>query len=179
MAGFGAVALAERVSNRSIDRALWPLAVVAFAFHEFVDGLALAGWQVGDNSDALLPTAIVLHRVPIGIALWWLVAPTAGVRKAALALAVVAVATVAGYVSGATLVSRLSAPATGVVQGFIAGAFLHALLHRPGHEETAEPTWDLTGGLGGLIGMALLGPLHETNAPRMALRGTSRRRRRS
>src|SRR5262245_37268337 len=73
VAGFGALALAERVSSRSIDRALWPLAVVAFAFHEFVDGLALAGWQVGDHSDALLPTAIVLHRVPIGIALWWLV----------------------------------------------------------------------------------------------------------
>jgi len=171
LAGFGALALAERVSTRSIDRALWPLAVVAFAFHEFVDGLALAGWQVGDHSDALLPTAIVLHRVPIGIALWWLVAPTAGVRKAALALALVAAATVAGYVSGATLVAHLSAPATGVVQGFIAGAFLHALLHRPGHEETPEPTWDLAAGVGGLLGVALLGALHETTTPRMALEG--------
>lgn len=165
VAGFVALALAERVTDRTLDRALWPLAVLALGFHEFVDGLALAGWQAGGHSDALLPTAIVLHRIPVGIALWWLVEPTLGFRRAAIALGLVAMAVVAGFVFGAGLAAHLSGTAVGVVQGFIAGAFLHALLHRPGghvHAPAHAHGWELAAGMGGLAGAALLLAVHDS-----------------
>jgi uncharacterized membrane protein YraQ (UPF0718 family) len=166
IAGFVALALAERVTDRTLDRALWPLAVVALGFHEFIDGLALSSWQAGGRSDALLPTAIVLHRIPVGVALWWLVEPALGFRRAALALALVAVAIVAGFVSGAGLAASLSGTAVGVVQGFIAGAFLHALLHRPGAHADGphEHGWELASGMGGLAGVALLMAVHDADA---------------
>jgi hypothetical protein len=166
VAGFAALALAERITVRTLDRALWPLAVVALGFHEFVDGLALAGWQAGGHSDALLPTAIVLHRIPVGLALWWLVEPTLGFRRAAIALGLVAAAVVGGFVFGVGLASQLSGPAVGVVQGFIAGAFLHALLHRPGAVHVDGPVdehgWDLAGGVGAVAAIVLLVVAHDS-----------------
>lgn len=134
--GFLGLALVERlghVSHEAAHRIVLPVTVLAFGLHELVDGVALAGWQVDHHHghQPTLPLAVVLHRLPLGLAIWTLLRPH-GVRVAAGALAAVGVATVIGYTLGNRLLGALDGQASGLFQGLLAGAFLHAVLHQAG-----------------------------------------------
>ena len=134
--GFLGLALVERlghVSHEAAHRIVLPVTVLAFGLHELVDGIALAGWQVDHHHghQPTLPLAVVLHRLPLGLAIWTLLKPH-GTRVAVAALAAVAAATVVGYALGGQLLGALDGQASGLFQGFLAGAFLHAVLHQAG-----------------------------------------------
>ena len=99
------------------------LALLGVAIHALLDGAALA---VSDTQG--LPLAVILHRLPVGLMIWWLLAPMFGLAAAALVL--VMAATVAGYVSAPQIASGLPVGSFGHVQAFIAGMLLHVLAHR-------------------------------------------------
>ena len=93
-------------------------------------GHALGGHGHGDATAATLPLlagAVLLHRLPIGIALWWTLAPRYGRRAAVFTLAAMSIATGVGFFGGDLLAPGLAFMS--VFEAFVAGALLHVIFH--------------------------------------------------
>ncbi len=130
------------------------VAMVGLALHAFIDGIALAHGPGGGQTQQMLAVAVVVHRVPVALTVWWLLRPRHGLARATMALASVAIATVVGYVFGdaAFISARLL-----IVQALVAGSLLHVIVHRP--HLAASPRvggWRLYDGLGACLGIALV-----------------------
>ena len=133
-AGIGTPALIERTSH-----ALAPhtdnLALVGglsgIALHAFLEGAALAP----DGSG--IAAAVILHRIPVGLVIWWMLRPRHGFGRAALGIGAIAVATAAGYAVGTGLVD---VPGRGVelYQAFVGGSLLHVVFHQSRHDHRHE-----------------------------------------
>lgn len=128
-------------------------ALVGVALHALLDGAAL---HLGAEDDHLLPTAVILHRIPVGLVVWWLLRPAAGRGVATGALLGIAAVTVIGYFVGLPLVERLEAPGIAAFQVFVAGTLLHVVLHRSPVSSSDSAGSKALDGIGGLAGIALL-----------------------
>lgn len=148
------------LAGRNAERVTMPLALFGLALHAMLDGVALTG----EGSDAkLLAIAVVLHRLPVGLGLWWLARPLYGPRAAGGLLAAIAVFTVVGFYSGQTLLESAPQTLLALLQALVAGSLLHVLLkhapHPPRHSEhgsTSPRLQHVASGLGGLAGLAIL-----------------------
>jgi len=108
------------------------LGVLGLMLHGVIDGsaLTLANFQ---QSGELLPIAILLHRTPVSLTLWWLVKPEFGSRTAAMVILMLLTGTLLGYLYAEQLISSLQQPAFMAFQALVSGTLLHVLYHRPGH----------------------------------------------
>jgi len=153
----------ERSAKQAHAAALF-LACIALGIHGMMDGVALAA-----SSDARLAEglglAVVLHRLPVGLTLWWLIEPAKGARTAVWVLAAMAAATVVGFVLGGTAAETLGSPAMGLFYALVGGSLLHVVLHRPHPvaEDPATPSGRLVAGLGAVVGFGLLAVLHSAH----------------
>ncbi len=141
--------LVERLERRAYA---WTerLALVGVAIHEALDGAGLA------LSDAPgLGLAIIVHRVPVALFLWWMVSKRHGRPMAALLLTGLGALTVAGYLLGNHVVVPLGAAPVGFATAFLGGLLLHVLFSH--HFAPAGPALPRLETLGGaLAGGALL-----------------------
>lgn len=146
---------------------LW-LAFLGLALHAFADGVALFGPEAGhahgeadahDRSSAtLLALAVVLHRLPTALAIWWLVFPRLGQRSAMLMLLSVAVATVLGFLYGGRFLEGLETPGVAMFEAGVAGMLMHIVFgheHRHAALPAAAPA-RMTSAWGAVLGVALL-----------------------
>ena len=123
-AGMATPNLIERVS-----RALAPhtdnLAILGgltgLGLHAFLEGAALA------PDGTSVAAAVVLHRIPVGLAIWWILRPRHGFTAGALGIAGIGVATLAGYAAGAEL---LHGSGVELYQAFVGGSLLHVVFHQ-------------------------------------------------
>lgn len=115
------------------------VALLALGLHAFTDGVALIaghehhghGGHAGHDHDHAglgLFAALILHRLPEGAAIYWLLR-SRGERVASLGLAAVAAATVAGFVVGEAALSALEGMALALLQAFVGGVLLHVIIH--------------------------------------------------
>ncbi len=125
------------------------MAGVALAVHGLFDGAALGSAEHGD----LLAWAVVLHTVPVSLAVWQLAHRAGGRALGVTMLAVTAASTLLGFLVSSSLVAGASAAARGVVQCAMAGALLHVVGHLPAR---SVAPWS---GIGGVAGLLLLGAL--------------------
>ncbi len=157
-AGFIGPGLVEHRLERAARQTHTAALIVALAgltIHEFFDGVGLAGAFYGEDGVSLLAVAVVLHRLPIAITIWWLLAPTRGRRVAGLVLCALGAATVLGYVSVDMVAGSMDARWLGLLEALISGSLLHVVVHRPsplstpghGHRER------LAAGIGALLGL--------------------------
>ena len=108
------------------------MALSGLVIHAALDGAALSGnSDPAHGSGDFLTVGIVLHRIPVGFAIWWLVRPVFGARVAIGVLTMVAVGTVIGFVTGPAVLSGFSGAATDAFRAFVAGSLLHVAFHRP------------------------------------------------
>jgi hypothetical protein len=105
------------------------LALLALSVHALMDGVALASGGHGDTHGDMITVAVVLHRLPVGIAIWWVARPALGPLAAWTALVVVSVATVAGFVLGEGAMAAASTWGLGIFQALMAGFLLHVVSH--------------------------------------------------
>ena len=147
--------LAEKGLHRAAERVhalALLLGMAGLVLHATLDGVALAG---GDTHPQLA-MAVLLHRLPEGLTIWWLLRPTYGKAIAALALGLVGAATVLGMWAGPTMVP--DGMAIGLIEALVAGSLLHVVVHRP-HPLVhlgQGPRGRLAGGFGGLLGAAVV-----------------------
>ena len=93
------------------NSALW-LGLLGLAFHAVFNNAALNLSAVTDHGSRMLPLAIVLHRFPVGLTVWWLLRPS-GVRVASGVLLLISVATCVGYFGGPSLLAGLDSHVLG------------------------------------------------------------------
>ena len=90
------------------------------------------------RSAALLALAVILHRLPMGIAVWWLAVPILGRGAAILILGILAGATVLGFSVAGHVLVELSIPGIAIFEATIAGMLMHVVMgheHRHGAHE--------------------------------------------
>ncbi len=156
--------VAERVFERTASRAhlaILGLSVAGLAVHAVLDGIALmgAGLAESDHGHAGedLAVAVVLHNLPKGLAIWYLLQPAFGTRVAALALGALVLATTAGFLAGQPVVAALAGAAMAWFQAFVVGSILHIVMQGPaGHDRGpgGQPRWAERLGL--IFGLVLL-----------------------
>jgi hypothetical protein len=117
--------LLERLFRKATDTA--HLVIVAIAacgllIHAIVDGVALL-----PESGTGLAYAVVLHRLPVGMALWWAVRPSYGVSITVTMFALVFLATAAGYFVGETIIEIAEAKTLAMLQAFVSGSLIHVV----------------------------------------------------
>jgi uncharacterized protein len=128
--------LGERLAHRAAERVhilFLGVALVGFGVHALLDGVALSSASGLVSAVAL---AIVIHRLPDGLTIWWLLREPYGARVASAALGLTAATTVAGYVAGGAILTG-HGRWLALVQSFVGGSLIHVVLHRP--RTTAGP----------------------------------------
>ena len=104
--------------------------------HEVIEGAAFA--PLGSSVDPAFAWAVILHRVPAGLVVWWLVRPRHGIAPAALAVGSLVVATLAGFLIGNELLGPVHGPGIERYQAFVSGTLLHVIFHRGRHDHTHD-----------------------------------------
>ena len=156
LAALAAPSLAARgpgVLARPSRVAALVLGLAALILHAFSGGAP----AVSTESPETRGMALLLHRLPVGLTIWFLLRPVYGPGWALGAVAVTAAATAAGLAFGAAA-AFLQTPGWGIFQAAAAGSLLHLLFRRshPANRGESSRTARLGAGLGGFAGIALL-----------------------
>lgn len=159
----------ERVFHRAarqVHRTALMIGVMGIIAHAFVDGVALFELpDAGSYRQSMLGLGIILHRIPVGLTLWWLLLPRYGKGIALAGLVVMMAGTVGGYYFGTEMGHLVMGDGALLFQAFVAGAILHVVIHRP-HEShlPVTETPDIASrffhrraeGIGNLIGLIVV-----------------------
>lgn len=141
--GFILPTIAERTLHRSgpgTRRFVLLLALLGIAAHATLDGLFLgegqahahdhaAGAGDHDHSHDVTAWAIILHRIPEGVGIWWIVPRTLGLVPAILVTVTSVSATMFGYFVGDHVLTESSHNALALLQSLLVGSLLHVVLH--------------------------------------------------
>ncbi len=133
------------------------LGIGGLLLHTITDGGAMVLAQQ-EGSSILLALGVIMHRLPVGLAIWWLLKPQVGTRWASLVLVAMMVLTAVGYFAGEQLLSQLSLDNTVYLQAFVTGSILHVVLHQPHgqHDTKVQGKYEYQAGIGSLLGIGLL-----------------------
>jgi uncharacterized membrane protein YraQ (UPF0718 family) len=182
LVGFLLPTLAERTLHQGhagMRRTVLWLAVLGMAAHACLDGLFLAEGHASDRGHADHPHthevtawAIILHRIPEGVGIWWIIPRTLGFVPAVLITAVSVSATLFGYFLGDHVLTDTSQRGLALLQALLVGSLLHVVLHShiPAPRETGR--WRVASVVGAAIGVFVLWfvirdhfPVHEHGSP--------------
>jgi hypothetical protein len=122
------------------------LALVGLFLHATTDGVALGLESMPHEAhdhhhhhhDHGIGWAVVLHRIPVGAAVYGIFLR----RSQGFAIAAfgsIVVATLVGFFFGAPLVGVLGAGPVNAFQAFAGGVLLHVVFHKHGHEPKPQP----------------------------------------
>ncbi len=136
LAGLAFPVLLEAVYRRALERAhlvVLLIAATGLVIHSMLDGIALL--PVSDEAGMefhQLAVGVIVHRLPVGMAIWWLLRPKFGAAVAASAFLLIIFGTGVSYTLGA---GHDFAPLTLVLfQCFVAGSLVHVALFGVSHE---------------------------------------------
>jgi len=127
--GLSTPTLIERVSYSlapHTDNMALVVGLSGVLLHTLLEGAVLASPEVRAAA------AVILHRIPVGLMIWWLVRPLHGFWSAALAIGMVLATTVASYAVGARFV-RDDYQGMDLYQTFVGGLLLHTVFHKVRH----------------------------------------------
>ncbi|HSW14533.1 MAG TPA: permease [Solimonas sp.] len=153
-------------ARRSAHIAALALAILGLVLHSMADGAALSplGHESLHRHEALA-LAVAIHSVPVGLVVWWLMAPVFGPLLPALAIAAMCAGTLVGYRYGIELNEILGLQAWAWFQALVAGSILHVVFGRPhlddhAAEQTGPPPWEGLGNLAAMAALLLIGGTH-------------------
>ena len=158
----------EKAFSEAADRAhvfVVFLAAVGLTVHAVIDGVALLP-QANESPFAAdgivasqLALGVILHRLPVGMAIWWYVRKGFGTPAALATYALVIAASAAAYWLGAPILDIAEARSLAYFQAFVAGSLVHIVAFGIAHDHSADPVpagreWGYRVGI--LIGMFLI-----------------------
>ncbi len=138
-AGFILPALVERASHalaEQTDNLALVVGISGLALHATLEGAALgpgSGGSTASGGDAFA-LAVILHRIPVGLVIWWLIRPRFGQGAAALGVASLMVATLAGWVLGHEILEGMHSGGAELFQIFVSGSLVHVVYHQGRHD---------------------------------------------
>ncbi len=115
------------------------LAALGIVVHAAIDGVALVptaegGFWRGNE----LAVSVVLHRLPVGMALWWSVRPNFGKATAYAVFALIISATIVAYVAAEPVMALAAASSVAWFQAFVSGSLIHVAAFGTSHEHADE-----------------------------------------
>lgn len=147
----------EKTFRHSIHRAhvfIVILAALGLILHAIIDGIALlpdvfestnAAMQRTNTMlaesmfDNQLALGVILHRLPVGMAIWWSVRPGFGVTAALSTFVLIIAATTLAYFFGAPIVEWAETRSIGYFQAFVAGSLVHVVAFGVSHDHDERP----------------------------------------
>ena len=126
--GFGLPITIEHLSHRT-THSVKVISVLAgfsgLALHAILEGISLQGETI------TITAPLLLHRIMVGLMLWWVLFPRYGRIPAVIGIAGLLAATTVGYfLAGLLPEAALSGTSGEFFQAFVAGALLHVVLHK-------------------------------------------------
>jgi zinc transporter ZupT len=134
-AGFALPALIERVSHafeERTDNVALVVGLSGLVLHAVLEGGAFA--PTADGPEAPFALAVTLHRIPVGLVIWWLIRPRFGIGWAATGVGSMVFGTVVGYVLGVELLGGIQESAAHLYQAFVSGSLVHVVYHQGRHD---------------------------------------------
>lgn len=125
---------------------------IGLVIHTLADGAALALNGVDMN----LAFSVAIHRIPIGLFVWWFIKPHFGTLTAYAMLGIIAVGTLFGFAFTQTLVAPMQSDVVAYFQAFVVGTLIHVLFHRPSVEQSDRTRIKFNQraeGVGSLVGL--------------------------
>jgi hypothetical protein len=148
------------------------LAALGLVVHATLDGIALlplneadvdyltqSSGLFGSLFDNQLALGVILHRLPVGMAIWWSVRTSFGRPVAIGTFAAIILATTVAYLQGQEVMALAAAPSVAYFQAFVSGSLVHVVAFGVSHDhhehaqtaKTAEKAWAYRVGI--LLGM--------------------------
>ncbi|MEM7416024.1 MAG: hypothetical protein AAF389_11040 [Gemmatimonadota bacterium] len=139
----------ERVFHKvadQTDNVAMLVGLSGLALHALMEGAALAA---PGGVDTPFGIAVALHRVPVGLIIWWLIRPRFGWGLASLAVGALIAVTLAGYGLGGELIPTDAAHTHGhthdhgdadgrgwaeLYEAFVSGSLMHVVFHQGRHD---------------------------------------------
>lgn len=132
----------EKITNRVAQTAhniTLGLALVGLVLHAFTDGLALIAPELAQGHIPALPMAVILHRIPDGITIWWLLHRTHGRKVAIRTILLISIATILGFYFGRGFHGNFPQGWFGLFEALLGGALLHVIFHAsPSHSHSHD-----------------------------------------
>lgn len=176
LVGLAAMPLLERGYPRdesTSKKTILAFALGGLAVHGMLDGAALAlELELGDphhvghvhHEPGLLAAAVLFHRIPVGLAIWWLVGGKGKQRRATAILLLIAVATIVGFTGSRPLFALVSERTLAIVQALVAGMLIHAVFSHPPRLEHAHTkrgrSWAAAGAVLAVGALAIMVEAH-------------------
>ena len=130
--------------------------IVGLAVHAMLDGVALGG-DHDHGHGSLLGLAVVLHRLPVGLAIWWLVRPKLGVRVAVAAVAAIVLSSAVGFLGAHSAEAVFHGSALSIFQALVAGTLLHVVVgHSTAPSQDGPSRWKPASAIGALLAVSAL-----------------------
>lgn len=110
-----------------VHKSVLLIGILGLLIHVLADGAVLAENEPGTN----LAFAVAVHRIPIGLFVWWYIKPNFGSTVAYLILSIIATGTIIGYELADWAFSTLHVTEITYFQAFVVGSLIHVLFHKP------------------------------------------------
>ena len=158
LAGLALPTFSEKVFHniKSTHKTALILGLSGLFIHAITDGTALALGANDSHAHDFLSLSVLLHRIPIGLTIWWFVKPQFGSRAAFATLVLIAAGTILGYSKFPIILSSINHSGLAYFQAFVAGSLIHIIFHRPhvhgdchGQHHKFSQNWE---GLGNMLG---------------------------
>jgi zinc transporter ZupT len=106
--------------------------VSGLLLHTRLEGAALVPGE--DGVPVAFTLAVILHQMPVGLVIWWLLRPRYGAAAAAAGVGSIVVGTLVGYVLGAEVLGSLHSEAAELLQALVSGTLVHVVFHQGRHD---------------------------------------------
>lgn len=104
-------------------------AILGILLHTLFDGAALA-LLVEESHNIDIAIAVILHRLPVGLTVWWLVTPAFGKKTSSLLILAMIIFTCFGYFAMHDFTHSIEHELIHGLEAFIAGTLFHVVFFR-------------------------------------------------
>ncbi|MCH7991649.1 MAG: hypothetical protein IIC35_04475 [Gemmatimonadetes bacterium] len=144
--GFLLPAAMERASHaleQHTDNMALLVGLSGLVIHALLEGAGLAP-RAGAVA-APFALAVILHRIPVSLVIWWLIRPRFGWRAAVAGVGSIVMATLVGYGAGVEFLGGAQGPGLELYQAFVSGSLVHVVFHQGRHDHQHDDDEHPTG----------------------------------
>jgi hypothetical protein len=119
---------ASHALHRHTDTLALVVGLSGLLLHTLLEGAALVPSEEGVPVTFAL--AVILHQMPVGLILWWLLRPRYGFVAAAAGVGGIVAGTALGYALGIEVLAAVHGEGAELYQAFVAGSLMHVVFHQ-------------------------------------------------
>jgi hypothetical protein len=134
-AGFVLPNLIERLSHALVehtDNLAMIVGLSGLVLHALLEGAAFVPGSTPIEVPFAL--AVILHRIPVSLVVWWLICPRFGGVAASAAVGSIVLATLGGYGLGTEFLDEAHSGGLVLYQAFVSGSLVHVVFHQGRHD---------------------------------------------